>query len=300
MAVTTILRSCINQHLQRFNLRLETLTAENLERKRLETLAEDGYFARPVFPVPRAFNRMAADEILKETVRYKTRFDDFEVPSQNDFAYTFQNGFYSSPDAEVLYTVIRKFHPTTIVEVGSGNSTKIIRQAARDGQFSARIISIDPHPRLEVAELADQVYRQPVEMLGNTEVFESLREGEILFIDSSHVIKAGSDVVFLYLNVLPLLAPGVLIHIHDIFLPFEYPREWVMEKHWDGNEQYLVQYLLMCGNSFEVLWAGYYLQQTRPDFASYFPHLNGRVASSLWLRKKDRGESRLSRSDFHN
>ena len=285
MAFSTTLKLCINQRLQRFNLRLETLTAENLERKRLETLAEDGYFARPVFPIPRAFNRMAADEILEELTLYKPRFDDFEMPSHNEFGYTFQNGFFSSPDAEVLYTVMRKFHPATIVEVGSGSSTKLIRQAARDGQFNSRIISIDPHPRLEVAELADQVYHQPVEMMCNTEVFESLREGELLFIDSSHVIKAGSDVVFLYLNVLPLLAPGVLIHIHDIFLPYEYPREWVMEKHWDGNEQYLVQYLLMCDNAFEVLWAGYYLQQTRRDFASHFPHLNGRLATSLWLRK---------------
>lgn len=285
MAKTTTAKIALNRCLRNINLKIETLTSETSERQRLESLRALGHFDHQVFPVPPAFGRMAADEIFSALASYKLRFNDFEVPSHNDCGYTFENGFFSSPDAELLYTFIRKFQPPTVVEVGSGNSTKIIRQAARDERFEMRIISIDPHPRVDVRELADRVYRQPVEMLGSTEVFDSLQEGEVLFVDSSHMIKPGSDVVFLYLNVFPRLAPGVLIHIHDVFLPYEYPREWVMEKHWEANEQYLVQSLLMSGNSFDVLWAGYYLQRSRRDFSDHFSHLKDRLASSLWLRK---------------
>lgn len=226
------------------------------------------------------------DAPLLETIcRYGPRFDDFEDPSRNDVGYTFNNDYFSSPDTEVLYTIVRQFQPRMVVEVGSGNSTQIIRQAVLDGQLKTRLISIDPQPRMENSALADEVYRTRVEWLRSGELFRSFKAGDILFIDSSHVIKTGNDVVFLYLIVLPELPPGVLIHIHDVFLPYDYPREWVMEKRREWNEQYLVQALLMSTNAFEVLWAGHFLQRTRVDFAQHFPHLNGRVAGSLWLRK---------------
>ena len=113
-----------------------------------------------------------------------------------------------------------------------------------------------------------------------------MQSGDILFIDSSHVIKTGNDVVFLYTNVIPKLPSGVIIHIHDIFLPYDYPRSWVMETTWNFNEQYLIQSILMLSNSFEVLWPGYYLQQTKKkDFAAYFPNLKERNAQSLWIRR---------------
>ena len=133
--------------------------------------------------------------------------------------------------------------------------------------------------------MADACYAQPVEALHHTAPFHALREDDILFIDSSHAIKTGNDVVFLYLHVIPALAPGVLIHIHDVFLPYDYPKDWVMEKRWGFNEQYLVQSLLLFGDVFEVLWAGYFLQRSRADFATWFPHWRGQAATSLWLRK---------------
>ena len=92
--------------------------------------------------------------------------------------------------------------------------------------------------------------------------------------------------VELFLNILPRLKPGVLIHIHDIFLPYEYPREWIMQNRWPWNEQYLVQALLQGSEEYEVLWAGHYHQKTMPDFAKHFPLWQGKDASSLWLRKK--------------
>lgn len=228
---------------------------------------------------------MGETSLLEKISSYGPRFVDFEDPSCNDVGYTFENDYFTSPDTEVLYTIVRKYQPATIVEVGSGHSTKVIRQAVLDGHLNTHVISIDPHPRTEIRGLVDKTYREPIEALGNTECFRSLKEGDILFIDSSHVIKTGNDVTFLYLNVIPELPPGVLIHIHDVFLPYDYPRECVIEKRWGWNEQYLAQARLAFASAFEVLWAGHFLQHTRGGFAHHFPHLNGRVPRSLWLRK---------------
>jgi hypothetical protein len=285
MAIATTIKLSINRCIRGLNLQIQTLTVEKLEKERLAKLEKLDYFAQPVFPLPMTFESMTFWPLLEDLHKYRARFDAFKNPGQNRVGYTFENEYFSSPDAEVTYAMIRRLKPTKIVEVGGGYSTKIIQQAAQDGNLKTFLISIDPNPRTEIERLVDKIYRQPVETLKNTELFESLNEGDVLFIDSSHTIKSGNDVVFLYSKVIPLLRPGVVIHIHDIFLPYEYPREWVVEKGWEFNEQYLVQCLLTFGNSFEVMWAGYYIQRTRPHFAQHFPHLNGRTAKSLWIRK---------------
>ena len=96
---------------------------------------------------------------------------------------------------------------------------------------------------------------------------------------------------FLFLNVLPRLRRGVLVHIHDIFLPFEYPEEWLVTKRWEWNEQYLVQALLQDSDSFIVIWPGYYLQRTMKEFSNHFPLRDERNASSIWLVRGIDGES---------
>lgn len=113
----------------------------------------------------------------------------------------------------------------------------------------------------------------------------TLEPGDFLFIDSSHEVKTGNDVVALLLNVLPSLQAGVLIHIHDIFLPYEYQKEWIIQNRWPWNEQYLVQAFLQGSEEYEVLLAGHYRQKTMPDFVKNFPLWLGKDASSLWLRK---------------
>lgn len=285
MAFGTSAKILANRLLRVFNLRLETLTAINLEKARLVALAKGGHFEQPVFPLVRPFQSMDAAPILKAISRYQDRFHDFEDPSCNEVGYTFANDYFSSPDAEVLYTVIREFQPGTVIEVGSGNSTRLIRQAILDGGLNTRLISIDPQPRAEISDLVDILYRKPVESLDDTKLFQSLKAGDILFIDSSHTVKTGNDVVLLYLTIIPELQPGVLVHIHDIFLPYDYPKDWVIGEARGWNEQYLVQVLLMPSNAFGLLWAGYFLQRSRADFSDYFPHLDGRRAASLWLRK---------------
>jgi predicted O-methyltransferase YrrM len=285
MAITTRVKDGMNLLLRGANLRLESLTAERLEERRCARLDDADYFDRPVFPVPRAFEELDPDAIFTSISEHASRWADFENPLTNDVGYSFQNDYFRSPDAEVLYSIVRRYRPAQIVEVGSGHSTKISRQAILDGQLNTRLVCIDPQPRTEVSSLADRVVRQPVETLVGDPLFSSLAPGDILFIDSSHELSPGNDCVALYLQVLPRLTSGVLIHVHDVFLPYDYPRDWVVGNGWKWNEQYLVQAMLMYGRAFEVLWAGQHLQRTDPRFETVLPRAQAHSAASLWLRK---------------
>lgn len=284
MAVTTKLKTLINSGLSRVNLQLDTLTVRKREVRRLQHLVEAGYFDAPAFPVPDSIRDARPAPILDELSLHSRRFEDLRAAAANPVGYDFDNGFFTSPDAEVLYCVIRRHKPRRIVEVGSGNSTKISRLAVIDGEIESRLISIDPQPRTGIDALADEVYRDPVEIVRDRALFAQLRENDVLFIDSSHELLAGNDLVYLYLNVIPTLSPGVLVHIHDVFLPYDYRPEWLLEHRLAYTEQYLVQAMLQCAGRFTVIWPGYYLQRTLTGFSDHFPHMGGRDALSLWLR----------------
>ncbi len=285
ISFTTKVKLQLNQVLRPLNIKLDTWTAERREDARLQMLAKEGHFERPIFSPHALLDSKEFPRVLEELKNFGSRFGDFQNGSSNAVNYTFNNDFYSSPDTEILYTFIRLFRPHTIIEVGSGNSTRIIRQSLLDGELDCRLISIDPEPRIDVCGFSDELHLVPVESLDKDELFSALKADDILFIDSSHAIKTGNDVVALYLNIIPALPPDVLIHIHDIFLPYDYPKDWVLLERNNWNEQYLVQSLLTFSDMFEVLWAGYYLQKTLPGFTNYFPYMNNRSAKSLWLRK---------------
>jgi hypothetical protein len=138
-----------------------------------------------------------------------------------------------------------------------------------------------------VQSVADQVIRRRLEDVSSADLQDLLQSNDILFIDSSHEIRAGNDVVSLFLRVVPELRSGVVIHVHDIFLPFEYPREWIVENTLNVNwaEQYLVQAMLQGSDQFEVLWPGHFLQRTLLGFADHFDGKASGIATSLWLRK---------------
>lgn len=133
------------------------------------------------------------------------------------------NGFLPGLDIAVLYSMIAEKRPGRYVEVGSGNSTKVARMAVVDHGLSTRITSIDPMPRAEIDQLAHEVIRQPFESVDLQSIL-SLERGDILFIDNSHRILPNSDATVFFLEVLPQLREGVIVHIHDIYLPFDYPQ----------------------------------------------------------------------------
>jgi len=162
------------------------------------------------------------------------------------------NDFLPGLDAVSLYCLIRLHRPRLYVEIGSGYSTRFARRAIADERLNTKIISVDPHPRIALRNVADQVVEQPVEEMP-LEIFESLQSGDILFVDHSHRAFTNSDATVVFLDILPRLNPGVLVHFHDIFLPADYPPQW--------NERYYSeQYLLACHllghtRSFEILLA---------------------------------------------
>ena len=184
--------------------------------------------------------------------------------------YFIRNGAFGLTSAAVLHCMIRHFAPRAIVEVGSGHSTYVAARAARmnasDGKPAA-LVAVEPYPN-EVLRggfpgLTRLIARQVQEV--GLSLFTDLQAGDILFIDSSHVVRMGNDVVFLFLDVIPRLRKGVVIHVHDIFFPGQYPREWVMRQRRFWAEQYLLQALLACNPSFEVLWCDSLMQLKHPD-----------------------------------
>lgn len=286
MSLTTQIKDTANRLLRRANLRLDTLTAERLETHRLLDLAAKGHFEKPVFPVLNLFKDCDPAVIFAEVAKHEKRFAEFAATPKGGKKFSFDNEYFTCPDAEVLYAMVQLYCPRNIIEVGSGNSTLLFRQAITDARIDTCLVSIDPYPRREITQYSDEVIPDRVEKLHDLNRFDGLKANDILFIDSSHEVKAGNDVLFLFLEILPSLQPGVLIHIHDVFLPYEYPRFWVMAEKRNWPEQYFIQALLQGSAHYEVLWAGHYHQRNLPDFKSRFMHWRGESAKSLWLRKR--------------
>ncbi len=185
-------------------------------------------------------------------------------------------------DAAAAYAIVRVTRPERIVEIGCGHSTRFLARAVADECLATRITAIDPAPRASLAGLAVDWVKQPVESV-DAGLFAPLEPGDIVFIDSSHQVKPGSDVEFLLERVLPCLASGVRVHFHDIFLPDGYPAEWEWRRY---NEQQAVAGLLEDGfaedfSSHRALGA-----DRLPDVISRLPLPEGAVESSLWLSKR--------------
>ena len=182
-------------------------------------------------------------------------------------------------DGFAAYTAVKTFTPGHIVEIGSGDSTYFL---ARGG--CPDIVCIDPAPRREISQLPVHVENR---VLANDDVDRcaSLDRDDILFIDSSHIMLSGMDVDIEFNRIFPALKPGVLVHIHDIFLPFGYPTAWV-ERNW-SEQHALVGWLF---GSFDIVWPAHYVLRRRPelidDAFAAFPVLTRKAAGSMWLRKR--------------
>lgn len=197
----------------------------------------------------------------------------------------FQQDWFPRLDAAVAYTMVHALRPGRIVEIGSGHSTRFLARAAADSRSGTQITAIDPAPRATLDGLPIRFLRGTVQQTG-MEPFRELRAGDILFIDSSHILMPGTDVDFLVNQVLPYLPAGLHIHIHDIFLPDGYPAEWA----WRGyNEQNAAASLILHAG-YEVRWSSRYVatRMARDVDASglgSLPLLPGAYESSLWLVK---------------
>jgi hypothetical protein len=199
------------------------------------------------------------------------------------------NPWLPSLDAICLSGLVATLNPKRYVEVGSGNSTKFVRRAISKHGLRTRVISIDPHPRAVIDDLCDEVIRTPLENC-DLRVFEDLGPEDVLFIDNSHRSFQNSDVTVFFTEILPCLNAGCYYGIHDIFLPNDYPVEWLSRYY---NEQYLLMaYLLGGASGDEIIMPVHFLQQTAEllsilDPIVTHPSLEGvaAVGGAVWMRK---------------
>ncbi|HTD21462.1 MAG TPA: class I SAM-dependent methyltransferase [Terriglobales bacterium] len=168
------------------------------------------------------------------------------------------NKWLDGLDTLALYGFVALRKPGQYLEIGSGYSTKVVRRAIRDHKLATRITSIDPHPRAGIDAICDQVIRRPAQDV-DLKLFEGLQSGDILFVDGSHRSFMNSDVSVFFLDILPNLRPGVLVHIHDIDLPYDYMPEWA---EWYYSEQYLLATSLLAGHeNFKVVLPNAFISQ---------------------------------------
>lgn len=221
---------------------------------------------------------------------------DFDYPEQAKDSDALQ-GFYvnnsqfSWLDPRTLFVLFREWRPARVIEVGSGYSSLLMADVNRRFLNGAcDITCIEPFPRPFLVRGVPGIARLLTTMVQDVplSLFEQLNRGDVLFIDSSHVAKTGSDVNYLVFQVLPRLAPGVLIHVHDIFLPDEYPKDWVLGENRSWNEQYVIRALLMYTTGFRIVF-GCNLAYRRhfEDLRRALNRPDGAVwgGGSLWLTR---------------
>jgi hypothetical protein len=219
------------------------------------------------------------------------RIEEFAVRSGPGLAYEELNASYPLPDARLLYALVRELKPTRIVELGSGQTSRVIAQAcaanAADG-LESHFEAFDPYPTAvdESLQGLSALHRTPAQEVSD-EVFAQLRDGDMLFVDTTHTVKIGSDVNRIILRVLPLLAVGVTVHFHDICLPYEYPRYLFEDYGLYWAEQYLLQAFLAMNPSYEVLYSTDALcRDRRADVAAAGLAAAGESGSSFWIRRR--------------
>lgn len=207
----------------------------------------------------------------------------FDVEAGPEPRYDPANDQFPPHDAAVLYAMVRHLRPRRVVEVGSGWSTTVTTAAVRDGDLAAPITCIEPYPSDVVRTLGHGVTLRE-EKVEHTPfaVFAALGPGDVCFIDSSHVVKTGSDVTHLFLEVLPRLAEGVVVHVHDVFIPEDYPEGWVRNG-FNWNEQYLLQAFLIGNQRAHVLLMNHWSALRHPERVRAALGVDRLDGSSVWF-----------------
>lgn len=197
---------------------------------------------------------------------------------------------YCKADAAVYHSMIRKHRPKNIVEIGSGYSTAVALDTIESAGMDTTITCIEPYP-----DRLRSLLRNPSEVLLHQaavqdmplNVYDQLESGDMLFIDSSHVVKPGSDVVWNFLRILPNLKPGVLVHVHDVFWPFEYRPEWLEERR-DWTEIYLLHAFLVGNREWEPLLFSDLIWTERTDLVQrHIPSTLGERPGGFWMQRTD-------------
>jgi hypothetical protein len=196
------------------------------------------------------YKALAQNALLHEKAfkKIELRTSDSKMPS-------WKNGFLPAIDTIMLYTILEKFKPKKYLEIGSGNSTKVAAFCRKEQSLNFSITCIDPHPRREIKEIADTWLSEQIQSV-SLDYFKNLQPNDIVFLDGSHVLHPNSDVMCFFMEILPVIPKGVIIHIHDIFLPYDYP-QWVCDRFF--NEQYIFAACLLNSDNFKIISPDYYI-----------------------------------------
>lgn len=235
-------------------------------------------------------HRESYKELLQAALKYQDTFWQIkEAAAESDPSKPkWNNGFLPGLDIIGIYTLLAELKPNKYIEIGSGNSTKVAFKAKTELQLATQITSIDPQPRAEIDQLADRVIRKPFEEV-DLNILDELQENDILFVDNSHRILPNSDAMVFFMEILPRLKKGVIVQIHDIYLPYDYP-QFMCDRFY--SEQYgLAMYLLANPQKYQPILPNYFIfedAELSAIVAPIFnhPNLTGveRHGGSFWLR----------------
>lgn len=230
---------------------------------------------------------------LLDKFDYNDELNKFPLEKSEELTFFYNNWAYGSGDAEYLYNIVRYFKPKRIIEIGSGFSTFMVQNAISqnkidDANHQCNHICIEPYEYPGLEKLGVEVVRERVETTDKS-FFQTLDHNDILFIDSSHIIRPQGDVLFEYLEILPILKSGVIVHIHDIFIPKDYLNEWVYD-HILWNEQYLLEAFLTFNEKYKIIGSLNYLAHNYnkefSDKCPIFAKQPGREPGAFWMVKK--------------
>lgn len=227
-------------------------------------------------------NFLLSKEIIQEIKDFKFETDENKP--------TWNNGYLPGLDMVAIYGMIKKYRPNNYIEIGSGNSTKVARKSINEQKTNTKITSIDPYPRANIDHLSDEVIRLPLEKIESINfIVDSLNANDILFIDNSHRVFPNSDAMIFFIELLPKLRKGVIVHIHDIYLPYDYP-QFMCDRYY--NEQYvLAAYILSNSKKYNTILPNYFISEDAElssIIAPMWEHENllniERHGGSYWLR----------------
>ncbi|HVM59988.1 MAG TPA: class I SAM-dependent methyltransferase [Verrucomicrobiae bacterium] len=227
---------------------------------------------KKVFDGHRDIIRRHADQV-REFI-FSPHLDTVPQTKTDDVTPYWGNDYFHPGDARLAYAVIACHRPRRVIEIGCGNSTKFMRRAIDDYQLPTRITCIDPQPREDISKVAHEYFEASLPTV-DLDVFDQLEPGDVLFLDGSHLVMNGSDCVQFFLNILPRLPKGVWIHLHDIFLPFDYPYQLFLDC--KSNEQYMLAMLFLFSREWLPVLPIYYGYRE-----GILPHGGG----SLWMKRQ--------------
>lgn len=218
----------------------------------------------------RANYELWIDNILKYKDALQSIKYSGELSAAESLEPGWNNGYLPGLDIASLYTLVAELKPAKYVEIGSGNSTKVAAKAIRESGSATQITSIDPFPRVDMDQLAQHIIRKTIDK-ADMSIFDELGEGDILYVDNSHVCFPNSDVTIFFLDILPRLKKGVIVHVHDIYIPYDYP-DFMIRRFY--SEQYLLATYLLNSPNFEIILPNFFVykdtalsERVKPLFA---------------------------------